>query len=35
VLLTVDHTDYEVRHIRSKLVIIQTQTVITFCDWIY
>ena len=27
VLLTVDHTDYEVRHIRSKLAILQTQTV--------
>jgi hypothetical protein len=28
VLLSVDHTDYEVRHIRSKLAILQTQTVI-------
>ncbi len=27
VLLMVDHTDYEVSHIRSKLAILQTQTV--------
>ena len=27
VLLMVDHTDYEVKHIRSRLAILQTQTV--------